>query len=531
MHLYKIKIMSKSKNMKFKTTAEDELFGNSIDELTKEEHNIPESTTPVNTVGSLRCMNLLAVNTKLPDIEQEEENITNSPHADIFNSLLKKVVCIDFHGILKTSILKDKNFVYAVVKEVLKIAEQNGNPLFLYQGSCYLYNGHYYQPLEPRDIVTLLSKSAVKMGVPEWDACYYTFQQQLLKQFYSTVPTKPVFHNEDEVVINLENVTIAFSDNDFKISEHSKEHFITYRLPFSYDPTAIAEKFQNYLNRVVPDEALQMILAEFLAYPLIPGLKLEKVLVLFGGGANGKSVFFDVATGLFGKNNVSNYSLQSLTDKSGYQRADLRNKLINYASEISSSLNTAIFKQLASGEPLGVRAIYQPPVTLSNYAKLIFNSNELPESENTEAFFRRILLVPFNVTISPEERDAELAKKIVASELPGIFNWVLAGMQRLLTQRRFTYSDITDKMLEQYKNESDTVRIYLNENELNPHPKEKQLLKTLYENYRSQCLKDGYRPVNKGAFRKSIEKIGYIIERRNSGNMVFIGKTEGGEKV
>ena len=157
---------------------------------------------------------------------------------------------------------------------------------------------------------------------------------------------------------------------------------------------------------------------------------------MYGTGANGKSVFFEVVQALLGSDNVSSYSLQSLTNDNGYFRAKLANKLVNYASEINGNLETSIFKQMVSGEPVEARLPYGQPFTLTQYAKLIFNCNELPKDvEHTNAYFRRFLIVPFDVTIPPDEQDKTLHTKIIDNELSGVFNWVLEGLDRLLKQK------------------------------------------------------------------------------------------------
>src|SRR5690606_3385386 len=98
--------------------------------------------------------------------------------------------------------------------------------------------------------------------------------------------------------------------------------------------------------------------------------------------------------------NTSQYSLQDLTNDNGYYRAMIANKLVNYASEISGKLEAATFKQLASGETVTARLPYGNPMQISDYARLIFNVNDLPRDvEQTDAFFRRFLIVPFDVTI------------------------------------------------------------------------------------------------------------------------------------
>ena len=162
-------------------------------------------------------------------------------------------------------------------------------------------------------------------------------------------------------------------------------------------------------------------------------------MLLYGTGANGKSVFYEIVRGLLGEQNTSEYSLQSLLMIMVILRAMIANKLVNYASEINGKLEASIFKQLVSGEPVEARLPYGKPFTLTQYAKLIFNCNELPKDvEQTEAYFRRFLIIPFEVTIPEAEQDKQLAQKIIATELSGVFNWVLQGLKRLLKQKRFT---------------------------------------------------------------------------------------------
>ncbi len=89
---------------------------------------------------------------------------------------------------------------------------------------------------------------------------------------------------------------------------------------------------------------------------------------------------------ILGKENISNYSLESLGDQ--YYRAMLANKLLNYSSEISNRLQAEKFKQLTSGEPIEARLPYGQPMTLTNYAKLAFNTNELPKDFGKGKYFK-----------------------------------------------------------------------------------------------------------------------------------------------
>ena len=54
------------------------------------------------------------------------------------------------------------------------------------------------------------------------------------------------------------------------------------------------------------------------------------------------------------------------------------------------------------------------PIIITNYARLVFNTNELPtDTEQTHAYFRRFLIIPFEVIIKDENQDKKLAQNII----------------------------------------------------------------------------------------------------------------------
>ena len=361
--------------------------------------------------------------------------------------------------------LNSKHYTVSSIENILLLAENNRWGLCKNQNLIYLFNGSYWSEINKEVFQKFLGNAAEKMGVPIFNARYYEFKERLYKQFLSAAQLDITPPLGKKVLINLQNGTFEVSPHGTQLRPFDRSDFLTYQLPFEYNPKSKALIFEAYLNRVLPDLKLQYILAEFLGYVFMKhghkGLKLEKALLLYGSGANGKSVFFDVVNALFGLQNTSTYSLYNLTNERGEYRAKIANKLVNYASEINGKLESSIFKQLVSGEPVEARALYGQPYTISQYAKLIFNCNELPKDvEHTNAYFRRFLIVPFNETISEEEKDIQLADKIIDNELSGVFNWVLAGLSRLLKQQEFTYSEAVKQAVEDYKSKSDSVKMF-----------------------------------------------------------------------
>lgn len=472
---------------------------------------------------------------KVSDINIEDQLIKINERP-VLRELLKVVQPIDFREVVypeyekstkKTEDfpLKRKHYLVVVIDHIITLAKKQNLGLCRQYSYIYTFDGTHWSVIDKDDLMTFLGLTSEKLGIDIYDARHYGFRDSLYKQFLATASLPEPESKESLTLVNLDNGTFHISKENKGLREFNRNDFLKYKLPFKYDSSTRAPIFKAYLNKVLPDQCLQDVLAEYLGSVFIKNLKLEKALILFGTGANGKSVFFDISTALFGKQNVTNFSLSSLTNENGYYRAKLANSLVNYASEINGKLETSVFKQLVSGEPVEARLPYGPPFIMSNYGKLIFNCNELPtEVEHTNAYFRRFIIVPFNIQIPESEQDKELAKKIIRDELSGVFNWVLEGLERLLRQDGFTPCDSVDEQLREYKKQSDTVQLFIDELSFKASSKDYQTLKETYEAYRIFCTGDGYKCVNKKTFRKRMEQQGFTIERKSNGNVIYLEK-------
>jgi putative DNA primase/helicase len=442
------------------------------------------------------------------------------------SSLLEELKPIDFASMAALEendrILK-KHYVVISIEQILTVAKQRCWSLCVSGGSLYTYNGEYWKQIPPEELRHFLGNAAERLGVDKYDARHHQFRNELYKQFMSTAYLPRPNKKTNEVLINLKNGTFVITPDKQYLREFDRSDFMTYQLPFEYDSGAECPMFDCYLNQVLPDKERQRVLAEYLGYVFVSYriLKLEKALILFGNGANGKSVFFDIINALLGPENVSNYSLKSLTVENGYQRAKLSDKLLNYASEISPKMDSTIFKQLVSGEPIEARLPYKDPFILIDYAKFIFNTNILPKDvEQNEAFFRRFLLVEFPITIPKDERDPELAAKIIKRELAGVFNWVLAGLGRLLKHNDFSPSVAIDQAMRDYKTQSDSVNIFIQDERFEICKTELIPLKEMYGRYKIYCEDYGYRVCALRSFGDRLRNLGFEFIRHNTGTKV-----------
>lgn len=452
-------------------------------------------------------------------------------HSDILDAILKTLEPIDFRRIagLKTDdpMPPQKHILVMCVNELLEKAKNQKFDLARKDDFIFAYNGAFWKELDREVIKDFLGKAAAKLSVHSLEAQHYKFKNEFYTQFLSAAYFKPIEPRNDAVLINLQNGTVDITKKSQKVRNFSPADFLTYQLPFEFDVNAECPIFQAYLDKVLPEIELQEIIAEFFGYVFTKGLKMEKALLLYGFGANGKSVLFDIMNAIYGKGNISNFSLSNLLEE--HNRALIAHKLLNYGSEINATKTRDEFKNLVSTEPIQARLKYGNSFVMENYAKLAFNCNELPKDfDHSNAYFRRLLIIPFLATIPEAEQDKTLAQKIIKTELPGIFNWILEGLRRLLKTEKFTSSKTVNDLLESYKRESDSVAMFIAESSYVPDARAFQLLKDLYAEYRVFCVEDGASPLKKSNFRRRLESQGFSIEREGIGNKVFliIGKAE-----
>lgn len=428
-----------------------------------------------------------------------------------------------------------KHFVVYGVDHLLNLCRANQWQLAAQHGRVYVYNGAYWQVVDENDLKQFLGKSLEKMGVRFVDAKHFKFRDDLTKQFYTSAYLPAPERDRGKVCINLRNGTLSVGTDGVHRRDFRPEDFLRYQLSFDYDPAATAPKWQAFLDDVQPDPEVQRVLAEAAALAFIPSsaLKLEKIPVLHGSGSNGKSVFQDTFRAVLGRENVSGHSLKLLTGNEN-ARADLQDRLVNISSEIGGIADSEVFKLLASGEPVSAKILYEDVFTMEDYARLLCNANKLPaEVENSHAFFRRFLIIPFSVTIDPAKKDTNLSKKIVETELPGVLNWILQGLARLLKQNDFSPCTAADQALQQYRHESNTVSLWLKDASYQVSTTgHEQPFKTLYDEYRHFCKDEGFRAVSSKTFSQRMQVAGFEKHRKSAGFVYFIVKVfSGGEGV
>src|SRR5690625_4459004 len=172
--------------------------------------------------------------------------------------------------------LYQKHHVIIKNEKLLEIARENKWDLCKRFSYYYVYNGTHWSVIDESDLATFLGKVAEKMGVPKYDSRHYEFKDKLFKQFEATAHLPEPEIPDDTVLINLMNGTFEITPERQELRDFQADDFLTYQLPFAYDPQAEAPVFNKYLNEVLPDQESQRVLAEFMGYIFTRNLNWRK---------------------------------------------------------------------------------------------------------------------------------------------------------------------------------------------------------------------------------------------------------------
>jgi putative DNA primase/helicase len=180
------------------------------------------------------------------------------------------------------------------------------------------------------------------------------------------------------------------------------------------------------------DNELVSYLQRLLGYGLT-GLTREHALFFgYGTGANGKSVLLSTVAGILGDYHKA-APIETFTATNGDRHptdlAGLRGARLVTATETEEGRRWAEsrIKQLTGGDTVSARFMRQDFFEYRPTFKLFIAGNHKPSLRSVdEAIRRRFHLIPFAVTIPPDERDGELTEKL-RTEWPGILAWMIAG--------------------------------------------------------------------------------------------------------
>lgn len=266
---------------------------------------------------------------------------------------------------------------------------------------------------------------------------------------------------------------------------------------------------------------------------------LHKAFALVGEGRNGKSIYVNAITDVFGASNGSTVSMSDLTKD--FHSIDLKYSMYNIASETRSDVTGAEekFKKVTVGETIRDSFKGKDLTDFSPRAKWFLNCNNfmVSKTDQSDGWIERFCFCEFKLRFCdepklPHERlaDRTLESRLKAPEqLSAIFNWALEGYKILKATKKFTEPDDQKKTTQDFIEVTNPIVVFVKEFRIEDCKDNSITNADLYRNYCMWCDDSRHKALAKTSFDKRLPKA--FREYRNDLEPFRCGNIRGWRKV
>ncbi len=315
-----------------------------------------------------------------------------------------------------------------------------------------------------------------------------------------------------------------------ELTPHMPLFFQHHAVPFDFDPEApTPERWHQFLGELFGDDKeAVMTLQEWMGYLVSADTRQQKMLLIHGPKRSGKGTIARIVRAMLGSRNVVGPTLASLCQNFGL--APLIGKPVAIISDArvaprNGSMITERLLSISGEDALTVDRKYKEALTVLFPTRIVVLTNELPRLiDSAGALASRFIVLTLRESFYGIE-DTALTDKL-KSELPGIFNWALDGLDRLHKRGHFVQPASGNEAASQLRNLSSPITTFVDECcEVSPG---KQVPKDeLFDIWKVWCARNGHVPGSKNTFSAKLyaafPKIRHSKPRDQDRRPVYVG--------
>ena len=333
------------------------------------------------------------------------------------------------------------------------------------------------------------------------------------------IPVRPDDLDANPWLLNVQNGTIDLKTGN--LGMHLTSDGITKLAPVDYDPSAKAPTWDAFLDRVLAgNQELISFLQRAVGYALTANTSEQAFFILYGSGANGKTTFLQAISHAMG-----DYAQQTPTETLLIKRtgaipndvARLKGTRLVTAIEADEGRRMAesLVKQMTGGDKVAARFLHREWFEFEPTFKIFLGTNHKPTIQGTDhAIWRRIRLIPFEVTIPKAEQNPGLGDKL-AEELPGILAWAVRGCLDWQVDGLGMPTDVK-AATEGYRQEMDILGGFLGDCCVMT-PEAQARAGQLYAAYEEWCKTNGEKAITGTKFGTNLTERGYTKHKDRGG--------------
>lgn len=329
------------------------------------------------------------------------------------------------------------------------------------------------------------------------------------------IPILPKKLDTDPWKFNVQNGTIDLKTGE--LLPHSRDNLITKLAAVDYIPGARSELFENFLERILPDEKVRSFIQRVAGYSLYGRNEEEILIFIYGPPASGKSTFLSAIRAVLGVYaSVADFGTFLKRERSsGGPRPDIARLagcrlVISQEFDEGAWLDEALVNQLTGMDIVTARHLYQESFEFIPQFTIWFSANNRPKIRSTEGgIWRRIREIPFNQVIPERERDRKLKSKLCEdpASRTGILNWLVEGYLAW-QEEGLNVPEAVNEATDEYRNDMDFINQFIEESLVRKtgHSTKNKDMKKAYKDW---CNHNEIHPVGPKNFSQSLKSKGF----------------------
>jgi len=345
----------------------------------------------------------------------------------------------------------------------------------------------------------------------------------LLPEFHVTLEAL----DADPWLLNLANGTYDLDSSELR--PHDPKDRITKIARGAYDTDAPSPVWTEHLEYFQPDAEIREFLHRFFGYSLLGKVTEHVLLIAYGPqGANGKGttdrvlqyVLGDYA-GTANQNLLVQTRANSADNASPARMTLLGRRLVSMSeTEKRAQIAEALMKTLTGGDPVTARALFKDEITFEPSHTLVLWTNHKPKlSGDDAAVWRRVKLVPFEVTRPKDQWDSEIDDKLKL-EADAIMTWMIDGF-RQWRRNGLSAPAKVEAATAEYQYEEDVTAQFIAERIVADHTANTRTA-DVWHAYEDFTHETQAVPITRKDLYIKLELAGYVKKRRAAGEM-FLG--------